>query len=719
MENRILEILNDKEKPSKTLIEINDKLGFSSVEDLKQLQNVLEEMIKKGLVYYSDKKKKYLLFENSTLLKGRLIVTKGGYGFVEIGNHQKDVYIKENNLGSSITNDIVIVEMIDQEKNEGRIIKTIARDEKNIVGEFYTIDGCHYVKPDRKSIKKDILIPEGMTNGAVDGHKVVVKPNGDLNIKEYVGEVIEIIGHKNEVGVDMLSFAYEYGFNPKFSEEVLQELTTIPEKVIDTDIQNRVDLRKEEIFTIDGDDTKDIDDAISLKKLPNGNYYLGVHIADVSHYVKEGSAIDQEAYEKGTSVYLVNKVIPMIPPQLSNGICSLNPSADRLAMSCVMEIDHTGNVISYDIFKSVICSKKQMTYKNVNKILEENIIPSGYEEFVDTLKLMKELADILRKNKIARGYIEFSSAEAKILVDEKDIPTDIVLRYQGAGENLIEDFMIVANETVAAHNFYRMLPSIYRVHNEPDKVKWQKFIQFISLRGYKITGKKGKTVTAKFLQDLLKQLSDSPDAKILNDLAIRTQAKAIYSEENTGHFGLGSKCYAHFTSPIRRYPDLTLHRLIKDYMLSYNEKTIQKWETSLPSIAEHCSMKEQDAQDCERDVEKMKKCEYMEHHINEVYSGVISGVQEFGIFVELSNTVEGMIRLENITDDYYYYDENSYSIIGRKTKKRYTFGDSIEIKVIAASKENMTIDFILNKKELVKNDKGKTKKRTHSKEKNK
>ncbi len=711
MEEKILEILNDSNHPSKSLIEIGDELNIKSAEDLKALQDTLDNLIKKGTIYYSNKKKKYLLFENSTLLKGKLVIASGGYGFVILGNGKKDVYIKEANLNNAISNDIVILEMIDYEKNEGRVLRVIARDEKNIVGEFYTLDGKHFVHPDRKNIKRDILIPEGMTHGAVDGHKVVVKPSGNLNTREFSGEIIAIIGHKNEVGVDMLSFVYEYGFDPNFNEDVLEELKNIPEIVSNDDIKGRRDLREEVIFTIDGDDTKDIDDAVSLKKLPNGNYLLGVHIADVSNYVKEGGAIDREAYARGTSVYLVNKVVPMLPPQLSNGICSLNPNTDRLAMSCVMEINPHGKVVSSDIFKSVIRSRKQMTYKNVNKILEENIVPEGYEEFADNLRLMKELADILRNMKIARGYIEFESTEAKILVDEKDRPTDIVLRYQGAGENLIEDFMIAANETVAEYNYYRNLPSIYRVHSEPDQIRWRKFIEFINLHGHKIVGKKGKKVTAKFLQDILKQLADCDDAKILNDLAIRTQAKAIYSEENIGHFGLGSNCYAHFTSPIRRYPDLTLHRLIKDYMGTYNSAIIEKWEKALPIIAEHCSVKEQDADNCERDVEKMKKCEYMENHINEEFTGVISGVQEFGIFVELSNTVEGMIRLEDIKDDYYYFDESTYSIVGRKTKKRYSFGDSVSVKVIAASKENMTVDFALSKKELESNEKGKLKRK--------
>ena len=711
MEEKILEILNDSNHPSKSLIEIGDELNIKSAEDLKALQDTLDNLIKKGTIYYSNKKKKYLLFENSTLLKGKLVIASGGYGFVILGNGKKDVYIKEANLNNAISNDIVILEMIDYEKNEGRVLRVIARDEKNIVGEFYTLDGKHFVHPDRKNIKRDILIPEGMTHGAVDGHKVVVKPSGNLNTREFSGEIIAIIGHKNEVGVDMLSFVYEYGFDPNFNEDVLEELKKVPEIVSNDDIKGRRDLREEVIFTIDGDDTKDIDDAVSLKKLPNGNYLLGVHIADVSNYVKEGGAIDREAYARGTSVYLVNKVVPMLPPQLSNGICSLNPNTDRLAMSCVMEINPQGKVVSSDIFKSVIRSRKQMTYKNVNKILEENIVPEGYEEFADNLRLMKELADILRNMKIARGYIEFESTEAKILVDEKDRPTDIVLRYQGAGENLIEDFMITANETVAEYNYYRNLPSIYRVHSEPDQIRWRKFIEFINLHGHKIVGKKGKKVTAKFLQDILKQLADCDDAKILNDLAIRTQAKAIYSEENIGHFGLGSNCYAHFTSPIRRYPDLTLHRLIKDYMGTYNSAIIEKWEKALPIIAEHCSVKEQDADNCERDVEKMKKCEYMENHINEEFTGVISGVQEFGIFVELSNTVEGMIRLEDIKDDYYYFDESTYSIVGRKTKKRYSFGDSVSVKVIAASKENMTVDFALSKKELESNEKGKLKRK--------
>lgn len=691
MEQDIIDLLNNQDKPSLSIIEINDELGLTTIEEYKKLQKTLEEMSIKGIIYYSEKKKKYLLLKNSHLLKGKLLLNPKGFGFVVIGEGKKDIYINEKNLKDARHQDIVLIELIG-DKTEGRIIKILERNEEQIVGTIYFKDNKCYCKPDKKG-NIDIEIIKECTKGLVEGHKVVVLP---LNGSKYQGSILHVIGHIHDVGVDILSFVYANGFKPKFPEEVIESIKDLPDEVIESETNGRLDLRNEIIFTIDGDDTRDIDDAISIKKTSD-KYTLGVHIADVSHYVKKDSLLDKEAYERGTSVYLVDRVIPMLPHRLSNGICSLNPNVDRLSLSCIMEIDKNGHITDYKITKSVIRSRIQMTYNKVNDILDKNIIASGYEEYVESLQLMKELSDILRKKMVNRGYIEFESPEAKIIVDEECHPTDIKLRYQGTGEKIIENFMIAANETVGSFIFYQTLPGIYRVHDKPDEKKLTSFFSFLASRGYVTTGKK-KDITSRDLQNILKQLHDKPDAKILNDLAIRSQAKAVYSNENIGHFGLGSKCYSHFTSPIRRYPDLILHRLVKDYTENYSEEIIDYWTTNLAEMSNHCSIKEQDAVKCERDVDDMKKAEYMESHIGEEFEGIISGVQEFGIFVELPNTIEGLIKIEDMPKGGYAYIEDSISLINRNTKEKYSFGDRVLVKVINASKETRMIDFALIEK---------------------
>ena len=689
MKERIIEILSNPDKPAMSAIEINDKLGFTSIDDYKRVVNTLEKMTQEGIVYYSEKKQRYLLLKNSHLIRGKLLMNPKGFGFVEIGEGRKDVYIHKDNLNNARNNDIVLIEL-SSDKTEGRIVKIIERNEEPLVGTVYFKDGKCFVHPDKKG-NIDIEIKEEYQKGLVEGHKVIIKP---LNDNKYEAAVLHVIGHKNDVGVDILSFVYENGFSPKFPEEVLNSIENMPDKVLDTELNGRLDLRDKVIFTIDGDDTKDIDDAISIEKFEDGSYELGVHIADVSHYVEKGSLLDDEAYARGTSVYLVDRVIPMLPHRLSNGICSLNPNVDRLAMSCIMKIDANGKVTSYDIQESIIRSRIQMTYNNVNDILDKNIVAEGYEPFVEQLRLMKECSDRLRQKMVSRGYIEFKSAEAKIIVDENGIPSEIKLRNEGTGENMIENFMVAANESVGSFIYYQNLPGIYRVHDKPDEKRLTSFFNFLASRGYTVTGKK-KEITARDLQNILKQLKDKPDSKVLNDLAIRSQAKAMYSEENIGHFGLGSKCYSHFTSPIRRYPDLTLHRLVKDYTKNYSEEIINWWMVNLPEIAIHCSEKEQDAVKCERDVDDMKKAEYMERHIGEEYVGVISGVQEFGLFVELDNTVEGLVKIEDMPNGRYSYVEDSMSLVSQGNKTKYSFGDQVLVKVLRASKENSTVDFAL------------------------
>lgn len=695
MELDIIEVLSNLDRPAMSAIEINDELGFTSIDDYKVLEKKLNEMTAKGILYYSEKKKRYLLLKNSHLMKGKLLVNPKGFGFVEIGEGKKDIYISRDNMGDARNLDIVLFELLG-DKTEGKIAKVIERNEDAFVGTVYFDGKRCMVHPDKRGMP-DIEVIEESRLGLVDGHKVLIRP---IAGNKYLGAVIHVIGHKHDVGVDILSFVYQNGFKPKFPEEVLESIKDMPDSVDESEMVGRLDLRDRVIFTIDGADTRDIDDAISVRRNDDGTYELGVHIADVSHYVKKDSLLDKEAYERGTSVYLVDRVIPMLPHRLSNGICSLNPNVDRLSMSCIMTIDSKGRIVGSKISKSVIRSRIQMTYDAVNDILDKNIVKEGYEDYVEDLKMMLEVSKLLRTKMVNRGYIEFSSPEAKIIVDEECKPIEIKLRNEGTGEEMIENFMVAANESVGSFIFYQNLPGIYRVHDKPDEKKLTSFFQFLSARGYVVNGK--KNITSRDLQDILKQLDGKADSKILNDLAIRSQAKAVYSNENIGHFGLGSKCYSHFTSPIRRYPDLILHRLVKDYTENYSNEIIEYWDANLSEMANHCSIKEQDAQRCERDVDDMKKAEYMEGHIGEEFVGVISGVHEFGIFVELPNTVEGLVKIENMPKGGYAYLEEQLCLIHRSTKEKYSFGDSVIVKLISASKETSMIDFeLISKKKDV------------------
>ena len=692
MESKILEILSGKNK-SLTIMEINDLLGLHTIEEYQELEKTLNRLCMEAQIYYSEKKKRYTLFSNTNYMKGKLIVNPKGYGFVILDDNDKeDIFINSRNMLDAKSNDIVLVEYINKHNKEGKVTKVIKRDESNLVGLFDSENGIDYVILDKKEYGK-YIIPKGFSKGAVPGHKVLVRRlfNGAFN----EAEVIKIIGHKNDVGIDILSYVYEYGFDPTYSDDVMAEVEKIPSEVSEEEMLSRTDLRDKMIFTIDGKDTKDIDDAISIEKIDNDKYILGVHIADVSHYVKKGSYLDDDAYERGTSVYLVDRVVPMLPHKLSNGICSLNPNVDRLAMSCVMEINGKGYVSNYQIFKSVIRSKKQMNYDDVNSILEDNVIPSGYEEYVDTLRIMNELSNILRKKMVRHGYIEFNIKEPKIIVDDSCHPVDIKICEQRTGEKLIENFMIVANETVAGFIEDKNLPGIYRVHDKPNKEKLIEYLKFLSIKGYNIKADVNR-FSPKDYQNIINKFKNDPARDILGTLAIQTMSKAKYSDINIGHYGIASKRYSHFTSPIRRYPDLTLHRLLKDYLGTPNSKVIDSWRKSLPGISIQTSKKELDSVDCERDVEKMKKAEYMMDHIGEVYTGVISGIMDFGFFVMLDNTVEGLVRLDSLKGDYYSYNKNRYMIIGKNKGKMYTYGDVVKVEVIAASKDTSQVDFVLS-----------------------
>lgn len=699
MREEIIELLG-KEKRALSATEICDKLNLNTAGELKKLLDDLR-ILEEGYTVYRSNKDKYMLFENSHLLKGRLSVNKKGFGFVIVDGRDEDIYIDAKNMNGALNNDLVVVEELkgqNGKKTEGRVVKVLKKENNLIVGEYKIIDGNPHFIPDDKKLRMEIILDNKDLDDLVDGHKIQVSIVKEMGKYKYLGEVVKIIGHKNDPGVDILSIIYDHGINDVFTDEVMEEVNALPSEVLDSDRKGRKDLTDMTIFTIDGDDTKDIDDAISISK-KGENYILGVHIADVSYYVKEGTALYKEAYSRGTSVYLVDRVVPMLPHKLSNGICSLNPNVDRLAISCIMEITPKGKIVSHDIFESVIRSRIQMTYKKVNKILNDEETPEGYEPFKDDLKLMWELAKILRKEKLSRGYLDFDVDEPKILVDENCKPYDVVLRERGKGENMIEDFMIAANETVAEHVFYMGLPFVYRVHEVPDNEKVEEFLNSISMLGYHVVGDRN-FVYPKSMKKILDQLRDKEGFEILSTLLLRCMKKAVYKPENLGHYGLASKCYTHFTSPIRRFPDTTVHNLLRKYIFNEpNDKELNRlieyWEENLPALCDHASEKERDSIDCERDVESMKMAEYMESHIGEEYDGTISSVMNFGLFVQLDNMIEGLVHISEIKGDYYTFDETTHTLRGEKKGKMYKLGQKVRVVVTSASKENSTIDFNL------------------------
>lgn len=704
MNEKIVSVFENNDGRALTIEELNDKLKLKGKEEVKEFTETLNKMCADGTVYYT-KKNKYVLFKDSHLLKGVMSLTSTGNGFAKVDGYSQDLFIDKKYTGGAISKDLVALELDKRNPNHARVIKILNRNIEDIVGEFYTLNGKNYVKRlGQKESPSDILIPDDYTNGAVTGHYVIARPIEGK--RGYVGEIIRITGHKNNPGDDILAYVYKYKFHNGFSKEVEEELKKIPsyvtQEVFDKEIERgRVDLTDEEIFTIDGDDTKDIDDAVGCKILPDNNYQLTIPIADVSYYVKEDSAIDKEACARGTSVYFPGGSVPMLSPKLSNGICSLNPNTIRLTLSARMEIDDKGQIVDYRIFESIIKSRIQMTYNKVNDILDKNIIDPDYAPYVKSLRLMKTLADKLEAKMIARGYIEFETDECKIIVDENCVPVSIQRRSQGTGEKIIEVFMIAANETVASDIFYKGLPGIYRVHDVPKEEKFDKFIKFLASRGVVITGikKRNHEIRSEDFQKIVSIINKHEASAILNKMAIRTQRKAEYTDYNIGHFGLGSECYAHFTSPIRRYPDLILHRLVKDYANNLNTETIAKWETRLPALAQHCSEREKASEDFERDVDKMKKSEYMEKHIGEEYNGLISGVHDFGLFVELDNTIEGLAKINNLPKDSYDYNEDTLTLRGKKPSNRFSFGDRVDVKVIGASKDTSTVDFMVLSKD--------------------
>ncbi len=707
MKDKIIELLKEK-KVALSVHDISENLKIEGIDDFKELLKTLNEM-EDSLEIYKTNKDNFMLFENSHLKVGKVISKKQGYAFIDV-KEDEDVFVASSNLSGAIHDDQVIVEVTGKTEKglEGRVVKIVSRNLKQAVGEFYYDKKIPCVKLDDEKINLQIIIRKDKTMGAMDGHKVLVKITRPLRRGIFEGEVLRILGHKNDPGIDILSIVLKYQIPDTFPDEVMKEADALPNEVKEIELKGRRDLTDKIIFTIDGSHTKDIDDAISIEKLENGNYLLGVHIADVSYYVKPNTKLYEEALKRGTSVYLADRVIPMLPHKLSNGICSLNEGEIRLTESCMMEIDNKGKVVSSEIFESYIKSRKKMTYECVNQILEENTVPEGYSDFVDTLKLMQELSNILRKEKIERGYIDFNIDEPTVVVDESGKAIDVIVEKRGVGEKLIEDFMIAANETVASTIYFMDLPFIYRVHGEPSEEKIKQFLNFVSTLGYTVKGNLNN-LTPKEMQRILEVLNDKKEFSVLSNLMLRSMQKAIYDTNNIGHFGLASKCYTHFTSPIRRFPDTTVHRLIRMYLFEHKMDldTINYLEKELKEIALHSSETERASIDCEREVTNMKIAEYMEKHIGETFKGMISTVTNFGLFVELPNLIEGLIHIDDLTDDHYIYDEATFTLRGVKNKRGYRLGDNVEVILKSANKELKQVDFVIlnekNKKLYAKN----------------
>ncbi len=667
-------------------------------EQRSELEEVLQALIDEGKIELSRKGK--FAKASGRICSGTFLANPRGFGFVEVEGLEQDIYISEEDIHGALHKDTVKVRIKTGKpgkREEGTIIKILSRGTEEIVGTFDKRENFGFVLPDTNRFAKDVYIALPNSMGAITGHKVVVKLTdyGSEN-RNPEGKVVEILGHINDPGTDILSIIKAFGIPMEFPEEVMRQTGKVPDEVKEEEKLGRKDLRHLQTVTIDGEDAKDLDDAITLEKR-NNRYLLGVHIADVSHYVKENSALDKEALKRGTSTYLVDRVIPMLPHRLSNGICSLNAGADRLALSCLMEIDEKGNVVGHEIAETLIQVDRRMTYTSVKKILEDKdeAEMKEYEPLVPMFQLMEELAGILRAKRRKRGSIDFDFPETKVILDEKGHPLEIKPYERNVATKIIEDFMLAANETVAQDFYWQEMPFLYRTHDNPDPEKIAKLGTFINNFGYAI--KIGQDeIHPKELQKLLGKIENTPEEPLISRLTLRSMKQARYTPECTGHFGLAAEYYCHFTSPIRRYPDLQIHRIIKEHLKGgMPEKRRAHYEKLLPQVAVQCSNTERRAEEAERETVKLKKAEYMKDKIGEIYEGVISSVTSFGMYVELPNTIEGLVHMTALKDDYYFYDEEHYELVGEHTNHRYKLGQSLKIQVAGVDELTHNIDFEL------------------------
>lgn len=667
-------------------------------EDREAFKQILDELLAEGKLEIT-KRGRYKKPE-ARFVTGTFIGNQKGFGFLEIEGMEEDLFVPESKVNGAFPGDIVQAILLPGQRGkrqEAEVTRILERSVKQLVGTFQKSKSFGFVVPDDTKIPADIFVPLERSKGAVDGHKVVVE------ITEYgsarkspEGIIKEILGHINDPGVDIMCIIKGHDLPTEFPERALRQAERVSSPVSEADMQGRLDLRDMVMVTIDGEDAKDLDDAVSLSM--DGEFYeLGVHIADVTNYVQENSALDREALKRGTSVYLVDRVIPMLPHVLSNGICSLNAGEDRLALSCLMKIDKKGNVVDYKIAETVIHVNRRMSYTNVKKILEdkEKEVIAEYEELVPMFEQMAELAAILRKKRKARGSVDFDFPETKMILTPEGEPIEIKPYERNTATKLIEDFMLIANETVAQHFHWQELPFVYRTHDNPDPEKIQKLSAFIRNFGYSIRTSQ-EEIHPKELQKLLGKIEGTQEEALISRLTLRSMKQAKYTVESTGHFGLACSYYCHFTSPIRRYPDLQIHRIIKEQLRGrLRADRISHYHAILPDVANHSSKMERRADEAERETNKLKKAQYMEKRIGEVYEGVISGVTSWGIYVELENTIEGMIRVSDLPGDFFYYDENQYEMVGEKTGKRYKLGEKLTIQVKEVDRIGRTIDFCI------------------------
>lgn len=678
-------------------------------EDREELKAVLQELLAEGKLMLTAKGK--YMKSNGSVLTGTFISNAKGFGFVEIEGREEDLYIPEDRTGGAFHRDTVQVALLpghSGRRQEAQVIKIIARGITQVVGTYEkTSENFGFVIPDNGKLAQDIFVPREHSRGAVSGHKVVAEiTDYGAGRKNPEGKVVEILGHLNDPGVDIMSIVRGYELPVEFSEKILNQAERVSREVSAADCEGRRDLRELQMVTIDGEDAKDLDDAVSLS-FDGEKYHLGVHIADVTNYVQENSALDREALKRGTSVYLVDRVIPMLPHALSNGICSLNAGVDRLALSCLMTVDRQGEITDYEICESVIRVDKRMSYHQVKAMLEDGTLverEGEYRQYAGLYPMflqMKELSALLRQKRRKRGSIDFDFPECRIILDREGHPVDIQPYERTVATDLIEDFMLAANETVAQHFYWMELPFVYRVHDVPDEDKILKLSTFINNFGYymKSIGKAKAKVSSeeihpKEIQKLLAKIEGTPEELMISRLALRSMKQAKYSIECTGHFGLACQYYCHFTSPIRRYPDLQIHRIIKDQLRGrLGEERILHYRNILPEVAKHSSETERRADEAERETDKLKKVEYMEDYMDECFDGVISSVTSWGIYVELPNTVEGLVHVSKLPGDYYYYDEGKCEMVGEATGRTFKLGMPVRVRVEGCDRFNRTIDF--------------------------
>ncbi|PYG85909.1 ribonuclease R [Ruminiclostridium sufflavum DSM 19573] len=669
--------------------------------DYETFNQVIEELESEGRIYKT-RGDRYGIPSRLNLVTGRIQGHERGYAFlIPDDDMLEDIFIPADSLGGAMHNDRAVARVNKKSSSdrrmEGEIVRILKRANVTLVGTFEKSMSFGFVVPDNKRISGDIFVSKSGFNGAKKGQKVVVEivkyPEQRRNAE---GKVIEILGDKDDLGTDILSIIKTYNLEEDFSEEVVKQIEKIPDTVSEDMIKGRRDLRSLRMVTIDGEDAKDLDDAVSVEMLDNGNYRLGVHIADVTNYVTENSPLDIEALRRGTSVYLVDRVIPMLPRKLSNGICSLNPQVDRLSFTVMMEIDTAGRIVSHDIFESVINIDERMTYTNVYKILadkDEELI-KRYKQLVPDFALMHELALILRKNRFKRGAIDFDFPEAKIILNDKGKPVEIKKYEITIANQIIEEFMLICNETVAEHFYWTNTPFVYRIHENPDEEKIAALNEFVYNLGYSIKGI--NKIHPRALQDLLEKVKGTKHERIISSVMLRSLQKAKYSDESVGHFGLAAKFYCHFTSPIRRYPDLIIHRIMKLYLKGgMSEQKTEQLNGILSEIAKQCSERERMAEEAERETEDLKKVEYMKSHEGEIFEGIISNVTNFGMFIELENTIEGLVRMSSMEDDYYNYDDRHFCLIGERTHKVYRVGDIVKVLLAKADVSARKIEFLL------------------------